>query len=287
MRIPLIVAVWAGAAAPLQAPTPPRFEPLQPELLSVGGAYVNAWADYDGDADLDLFVGFGGATANRLYRNDRGTLVDVAETVGVADARGTLAAAWGDYDADGDADLVVGFAPGSSSLLQLRRNEGGTRFVDVTDGSGLARDSGRVRQVAWVDFDGDRDLDLFVAFRDRANAMFRNEGGRFTDVAAERGLADTRRTVGAVWFDFDEDGDIDLYAGNMDGDANALLRNDGGRFTDVAESSGVAWGGRAPGEASNGTVRPCAGDVNGDGRLDLFAANYGRNGLFLNAGGAR
>jgi hypothetical protein len=55
----------------------------------------------------------------------------------------------------------------------------------------------------------------------------------------------------------------------------------GGRFTDVAESAGVAWGGRAPKEPTNGTVRPCAGDVNGDGRLDLFMANYGRNGLFF------
>ena len=73
----------------------------------------------------------------------------------------------------------------------------------------------------------------------------------------------------------------------MDGDANGLYRNDKGRFTDVAEAAGVAWGGRAPRDAANGTVRPCAADVNGDGRFDLFMANYGPNGLFLNRGGGR
>jgi hypothetical protein len=90
-----------------------------------------------------------------------------------------------------------------------------------------------------------------------------------------------------VWFDADEDGDLDLYVANMDGDANALFRNDRGRFTDVAEAAGLRWGGRAAGNPANGTVRPCAADVDGDGRLDLFTANYGPNGLFLNRGGGR
>jgi hypothetical protein len=103
-------------------------------------------------------------------------------------------------------------------------------------------------------------------------------------VAPAIGLADSRRTVGAVWFDVDEDGDLDLYAGHMDGDANGLYRNDSGSFSDVAESLGLAWGGRAPREPANGTVRPCAADVNGDGRFDLLTANYGPNGLFLNRG---
>jgi len=70
----------------------------------------------------------------------------------------------------------------------------------------------------------------------------------------------------------------------MDGDPNGLWRNDGGRFTDVAEAAGVAWGGREPENAAHGTVRPCAADVDGDGRLDLVTANYGPNGLFLNRG---
>ncbi len=281
MRYATLLALLVAASA-----LPPRFEPVQPELLSTGGAFANAWADYDGDGDLDLFVGFGGRTANRLYRNDGGVLVDVGSDAGIADVRGTLSAAWGDYDGDGDPDLLAGFAPGPEPVLKLYRNEG-ARFVDVARTTGVARDSGRVRQAVWVDYDGDGDLDLFVAFRERVNAMFRNDAGHFADIAAEIGLADGRRTVGAVWFDYDEDGDIDLYAGNMDGDANGLLRNDAGRFTDVAAAAGVAWGGREPKQAANGTVRPCVADVNNDGHLDLFMANYGRNGLFLNRGGGR
>jgi len=265
--------------------TAPRFEAVQPDVLSIGGSFVNAWADYDGDGDLDLFVGFGGATPNRLYRNDSGMLIDAANA-GLATARGTLAAAWGDFDADGDPDIVVGYAPGNESVLKLYRNDRG-RFTDVAREVGIARDSGRVRQLSWIDFDGDGDLDLFVAFRERANALFKNDGGKFVDVAGQIGLADTRKTVGAVWFDYDEDGDLDLYTGNMDGDPNGLMRNDAGQFTDVASAAGLAWGGREAGNPQNGTVRPCAADVDGDGHLDLFTANYGKNGLFLNRGGGK
>ncbi len=97
----------------------------------------------------------------------------------------------------------------------------------------------------------------------------------------------TRRSVGAVWFDADEDGDLDLYVANMDGDANGLFRNDGDKFVDVAAAAGVAWGGRTPDDGMNGTVRPCAADFDNDGRMDLFTANYGKNGLFLNRGGGK
>jgi FG-GAP-like repeat/ASPIC and UnbV len=271
-----------AAALLLVRAEPPKFTSVQPDLFGAGSNLVNAWADYDGDGDLDLFVGFNG-TPNRLYRNDSGTFVDVASAMGMADARATRAGAWGDFDGDGDPDLVVGFAPGPQSVLRLYRNDVG-RFVDVTVDAGVGRDSGAVRQLSWIDYDGDGDVDLFVAFRDRANALFRNDRGTFTDVAADVGLADKRRSVGAVWFDYDEDGDLDLYVANMDGDANALYRNDGGHFTDVAAERGVAWGGRTPNDSTNGTVRPCAADVNNDGHLDLLTANYGRNGLFLNRG---
>src|SRR5690349_5981621 len=99
--------VLAAALLLAAAPAPPRFEPVQRELLGAGGTLVNAWADYDGDGDPDLFVGFnGGSASNRLYRNDAGVLVDVAAAAGIADARATRAAAWGDFDADGDPDLV-------------------------------------------------------------------------------------------------------------------------------------------------------------------------------------
>jgi hypothetical protein len=282
MRI-FIVMVLSLAMTASQAP---QFERVQPELFAAGNSLTNAWADYDGDGDLDLFVGFGGTIENRLYQNDRGTFREVAAGVGIADKRATRATAWGDYDEDGDPDLLVGFAPGAGSVLRFYRNEGG-RFADITMAAGLVVDSGAVRQPVWLDLDGDRDLDLFVAFRDRPNTFYRNDGGRFTDIASEIGLADPRKSVGAVWFDYDDDSDLDLYVANQDGDANGLFRNDNGRFTDVAEQAGLQWGGRAPNVTTNGSVRPCAADVDNDGRLDLFLANYGPNGLFLNRGGGK
>jgi hypothetical protein len=261
----------------------PVFEPMQPELLGAGSTFTNAFADFDGDGDPDMFVGFDGKP-NRLYRNDKGTFTDVAAEAGVVDSRPTRAAAWGDFDADGDPDLLLGFTPSKgASVLKLYRNTAGT-FTDTTTAVGLAVPTGAVRQPAWIDFDGDGDLDLFIAYRDRANALYRNDAGKFTDVAPSLGLADTRRTVGGVWFDFDEDGDLDVAVANMDGDANGLFRNDGAMFTDAADAAGVAWGGRAPKAAANGTVRVCAADVDTDGRFDLFAANYGPLGFFSNRG---
>lgn len=285
--LPRIALLLVGLAAWQGAATAPHFEPLQPDLFAAGGTLVNAAADYDLDGDVDLFVGFNGGDANRLYRNERGSFTNVAAETGLADARATRAAAWGDFDADGDPDLLAGFAPGDASVLRLFVNEGDAKrrwFRDVTADAGLSVKSGAVRQPAWIDFDGDADLDLFVAFRDRPNALYRNDNGRFIDIAPGAALADDRRSVGALWFDYDADGDLDLYVGNMDGDANGLYRNAGGRFEDVADSLGLSWGGREPRNAANGTVRPCAADLDNDGRFDVFTANYGPNGLFLNRG---
>ena len=281
----LCIALLLAAVTAAEMPVP-AFEPMQPDLLGSGSTFTNAFADYDNDGDPDLFVGFDGKP-NRLYRNDRGTFSDVAVASGIADSRPTRAAAWGDFDSDGDPDLLLGFTPAANaSVLKLYRNTAGT-FTDTTADVGLGVPTGAVRQPAWIDFDADGDLDLFVAYRDRANALYRNDAGTFADVAPAVGLADTRRTVGAVWFDFDEDGDLDVAVANMDGDANGLFRNDGAKFTDVAADAGVAWGGRTPKAAGNGTVRVCAADVDADGRFDLFAANYGPLGLFLSRGQGR
>jgi penicillin G amidase len=279
----IVLAIFAATVAHGQTP---RFEPVAGVDMSLGTSFTNAWADFDGDGRLDLFVGFNG-TPNRLYKNEASGLRDVAASVGVADARATRSAAWGDYDGDGDPDLLLGFTAGEGGVLRLYRNDRG-KFIDVTSASGLTVDRGAVRQPVWVDFDGDNDLDLFIGFRDRANALFVNDGGRFADRAAERGLADTSKTVGAVWFDVDEDGDLDVMVANMDGQPNTLYQNASARFTLYPIPDTLfQWGGRAPRNAANGSVRTCTADVDNDGRLDLFFANYGPNGLFLNRGGGK
>jgi len=285
MRATMAVLIVAAGVPALVQPLP-VFTPLQPDTFAAGATFVNAFADIDSDGDLDLFVGFDGRP-NRLYRNDAGVFTDVAAAAGVADARATRAAAFGDMDADGDADLLLGLTPSpSGSVLRLYRNDRGV-FADTTAAAGLTLATGAVRQPVWVDVDGDGDLDLFIAFRDRPNALFRNDGGVFRDQAPALGLADPRRSVGAVWFDADEDGDLDVAVANMDGDANGLFRNDGARFVDMAEAAGVAWGGRAPKDPGRGTVRVCAADLDTDGRFDLVAANYGPLGFFSNRGGGR
>ncbi len=282
MRLLTVTVAFAMVLGPARAQQRASlFEAVQPDLFSAAGGQPNSWADIDNDGDLDLFVGFGQGKPNRLYRNDRGTFVDIAGLAGVADLTDTRAAAWGDFDGDGHVDLYVGFTRRSETRNRLYRNDGtGTHFTDVAAAMGVDA-LGETRQVSWIDYDNDGDLDLFVAFRDAPNMLFRNDGGHFTSVARELGLDDPRRTVGAVWFDFDEDGDLDLFVANQNGDANGLFRNDGTRFVDVAHELGMDAAGRPETSGSNG---PSVADFDVDGDLDLFVAGYGGNFLYRNDG---
>ena len=261
------------------------FVEVQPDLFSSPGAVVNAWADYDNDGDLDLLVTFDSGEV-RLYENDDGVFRNVGPDVGLpVQGNSVRGAAWGDYDGDGYVDLYLGSVnwqgPASNRLY---RNESGRRFVDVTDDVGLRMINVTSRQVCWVDFDNDGDLDLFVAQRTGWNRLFRNDDGKFVDVSEAVGLYDPRRTVGSVWFDFDQDGDLDLFNANQSGDRDAFYRNDGGKFVDIAMELGLDSP-RRP--ITEGSVASSVADFDNDGDFDLFVGTYGVNRLYRNDGGGR
>lgn len=280
------LALSLGACAD-SAPEPVRFSAVQPELFADGGALTDAWADFDLDGYPDRFVGFDGAPS-RLYRNG-GTVgfEDVASAVGLDVRRSVRSAAWGDFDADGDPDLFLGFA-GAAPVTALYRNDAaegagpsrsGPAFTEMAADVGLRLEEGTTRQAAWIDFDEDGDLDLFLGMRDRENRLFENRGpDGFVDVAGEVGLADPRRTVGATWFDIG-DGRLDLVVANMNGDPNALYLASAEGFAEALHWPAIRGGGRALGDEAQGTVRPCVVDYDADGDLDLSFANYGPNGL--------
>ncbi|WP_129780837.1 CRTAC1 family protein [Peristeroidobacter soli] len=263
----------------------PQFTVYQPEVFAAPGALANAWADFDNDGDLDLAVSFKSGEV-RLYRNDRGSFSNVGATLGLPtqgdEVRGL---SWGDYDADGFLDLYAGTrkVPIASRNL-LYRNDAGRGFVEVAEAAGVAMPGVSSRQSNWIDYDNDGDLDLFVANRIGENGLFRNDGGKFVSVAKELGLADVRRSVGACWFDMDQDGDLDVFVANQEGDKDALYRNDGGRFTDVAPELNMDQPQR---RLAEGGVGCTVGDYDNDGDLDLFVASYGLNLLYRNDGGGR
>jgi hypothetical protein len=257
------------------------FTSVQPELLRVPQSLANAWGDYDNDDDLDLAVSLGSGEV-RLYRNDAGVLVNVGAALGMpaAGSHELRGLSWGDFDGDGFIDLLGG-ATAADKLTIVLRNESGRRFRDVAAEIGLTIPNRSARQTNWVDYDNDGDLDVYAANRVGDNALFRNTAGRFTQVFAGRGPSDARPTVGACWLDIDNDGDLDLYLANQSGAADAMWRNDGDGFVDVATTLGMTGPARTTAE---GGVGCAVGDYDNDGDFDIFAANYGHNLLYRNNG---
>jgi hypothetical protein len=200
-----------------------------------------AWGDYDGDGDLDLLVtgvtsaSAQGVAATRLYRNDGGVFTSVPHPFPDC-YRGAVA--WGDYDNDGDLDVVITGTNASALFASVWRNDGNGNFTDA--GAGLtAVDIG---YVAWGDYDNDGDLDLLIGGDTLTSdggysRIYRNDGGTFSDVnAGLQGLL----WSSAAWGDYDNDGDLDIMLMGYDAVAQAtvsrLYRNDAGTFVGTADA---------------------------------------------------
>lgn len=272
---PLALAACVSAAppAPLPPAPPPAFTSVQPDLLGVAGSLSNVWGDFDNDGDPDLAVSLKSGEV-RLYRNDGGALISVGAAMGLPvggyELRGL---SWGDFNGDGWLDLHGG-ATDKTKPSMLFRNEGGTFFTDVAEKVGLSIPGRSARQSNWIDYDNDGDLDLYATDRGGENRLYRNDGGKFVQAFAGVGPTDARPTVGACWLDYDRDGDLDLYLANQSGATDALWRNDGTAFVDVAPQLGMEVKGRTREE---GGVGCAVADFDNDGHLDIFVPSYGHN----------
>jgi tetratricopeptide (TPR) repeat protein len=261
-------------------------------------------------------------TGDRLFRNKgNGTFEDVSERSGIAKMpRGFgHGVTVGDIDNDGRSDLFITRWHGYA----LYRNKGDGTFEDITEKAGLGGNRDWPTSAAFADLDNDGDLDLYVAhylpfdaehpllcnrvttskgnklvdpnqkynyctprlFGALPDHLFRNDGGKFVDVTAEAGIVDKEgRGLGVVAVDVDDDGLLDLFVAN-DTTANYLWHNLGGlKFEEAGTANGVACNADGAFQAGMGTA---CGDVDGDGKIDLFVTNfYGESTTFFrNLGG--
>jgi len=280
----------------------------------IDSAHGSTFVDLDNDGDQDLLAGVEQGIV--VCENDgTGTFTSKVHLALPAAIPYSIAAA--DYDRDGDLDFFVCcynrrrhtrtnthlvFArpvpyhdANNGGRNVLFRNDGSWRFRHVTKAVGLDENNRRFSYAAaWEDYDNDGDLDLYVANDFGRNNLYRNDRGRFVDVAKDAGVEDISPGMSACWGDYDNDGLPDLYISNMFSSAgnrittqagfhagtdeatlsefrrhargNSLFRNvGGGKFEDVSETAQVvigrwAWGSRFV-------------DLNNDGWQDLLVTN--------------
>jgi hypothetical protein len=272
-----------------------------PETVGPGCAFF----DYDNDGWMDIYLVNSGACdfyqpktplRNALYKNNRdGTFTDVTDQAGVAGGTFGMGCAVGDYDNDGNADLLV-TAYGTSILYH---NNGDGTFTDVTGKAGVAA-PGWHTSAAWFDYDNDGRLDLFlcsfVEFRAKMNIdcgtnktglryyciprvfnptpskLYHNNGdGTFTLVSEKTEIQQALgKALGVVATDINNDGLMDLFVAN-DTVQNFLFINRGkNKWEEIGLFSEVAFS--ADGQPRSG-MGVDAADLDQDGFQDLFVAN--------------
>ena len=248
--------------------------------------------DYDGDGRLDVL--FTDEAACRLMRNVPTAsapgfrLVDVSLATGLSRACPASAAAVIDDERTGYPSLLLAYSTGVVLLANVPSPgaPGGRAFVERSASAGLGGEVGAAT-LSVADYDGDGHPDVYVGryvvqprFPHHTcgrNVLYRNRGdGTFEDVAASVGADDAGCALAATFVDLDGDGLLDLFVVNDFGltvRPNDVLRFDGARFNSVGAALGAADGLYGMGVA--------LGDVNGDGRLDYYVTNIGRNVLRL------
>src|SRR6266481_3933680 len=274
-------------------------------LIEAMGGGV-AFLDFDHDGLPDLFLVTGGETPksphnssprNALYRNlGNGKFEDVAGKAGLARIPFyCMGVAVADFDNDGYPDLYI---TGYPSCALFHNNRDGT-FTDITDKAGVKNAGKWAASAAWIDYDRDGHLDLFVsnyvqfsyndshrceykgertycaqtAYEGDRSALYRNNGdGTFTDVTEQVGLAKlVGRALGVVSIDVNDDGWPDLFVAR-DASPNLLLINKhNGTFEDVALDAEVAYDQNGMARAGMGVD---AEDIDGDGVPDFVVTNF-------------
>ena len=230
------------------APTTLEYEDIAAKigLDKTSGGRGTAIFDYDNDGYLDILIASSHGGCNLYHNNGDGTFTDVSIGSGWDTCVNVFGLTVGDYDNDGYPDVLasrLGFYAGDCQLLH---NNGDGTFTDVTEQAGL-KVWGPCFTAAWVDYDGDGFLDLFIAnnlgglFEKKTpNRLFHNNGdGTFTEVTEPAGLSSLWPTTSGAWGDYNNDGHPGVFMSSALGRSQLFRNNGDGTFTNVSQEAGV------------------------------------------------